>query len=75
MHENCNCQNQEGKASIGSCEVCGLLFGDWSHKPVEYCSMCDAWICDRHLNDWPARMQAAAKKRIAMLILRIGGQR
>lgn len=64
----CNCEAATNTL-VGACDVCGWVNNDWSHKPVQYCPTCDAWICGPHWNDWPARMQAAAKKHLAMIFI------
>jgi hypothetical protein len=47
---------------MGVCEVCKKLEGDLSVKPVEYCSMCQADICQKCKGDWGRRLKAAALK-------------
>lgn len=50
---------------MGVCEVCWLLDGDSSPKPVSYCTVCQAWICGRCLHDAVRRLRAAAIKRLS----------
>jgi len=51
-------------AVLGTCDVCQLLDGDASRKPVHYCSMCDAWLCVPCTHNWARRVQAFLKRRI-----------
>ncbi len=50
--------------SVGPCEVCGYARGDWTPRVTRYCPACRAWICDRCWNDWPARIVAAARRKL-----------
>jgi hypothetical protein len=52
----------QNSAKMGVCEVCKKLEGDLSVKPVEYCSMCQADICQKCKGDWGRRLKAAALK-------------
>lgn len=63
----CGCQKSErSREGYGPCEVCGWARGDWTPRKVRYCEFCEAWVCDRCWNDWPARIRAAILKRKAM---------
>lgn len=45
--------------AMGTCTCCARLDGDTAPKPVAYCSLCDAWLCDRCRGDWWRRTRAA----------------
>ena len=47
---------------ISICDVCFLLDMDGSKKIVEFCSVCNSFICDRCRNDWERRAKAALEK-------------
>jgi hypothetical protein len=57
----CKCQEQRSieEKKVGICDVCRLVKNDTSTKPVQYCHVCDAWICDVCRVDWVARAKAA----------------
>jgi hypothetical protein len=57
----CKCQEQRPieEKKVGICDVCRLVKNDTSTKPVQYCHVCDAWICDVCRVDWVARAKAA----------------
>jgi hypothetical protein len=57
----CRCQEQRPieEKKIGICDVCRLVRNDTSTKPVQYCHVCNAWICDVCRVDWVARAKAA----------------
>ena len=40
------------------CDVCRLVWGDMTPRKCFYCGFCDAWICEGHRDDWPARTHA-----------------
>lgn len=43
-----------------ACDVCRLLYHDASPKPdAQYCSLCDAWLCDHCRSHWTQRAVAA----------------
>jgi len=47
---------------VGVCEVCARTRGDYSYKPVEYCSTCKAWMCDSCRRNWFRRGWAAGQR-------------
>ncbi len=55
----CRCQDNKQIMNIGVCDVCALVKGDQSLKPVHFCHVCKAWICDMCETDWVARAKAA----------------
>jgi hypothetical protein len=50
--------------ALGVCEVCYLLDGDTTVKQVEYCSLCDAWMCEQCRNNYLRRMKAMIVRRM-----------
>ena len=44
---------------VAPCRVCELLDGDRASKPVLFCGMCGAWICDACRPNWIRRARAA----------------
>lgn len=44
------------------CDVCWYDKGDFSEKPVRYCSMCAAWLCESCRTDYFARLRASMKR-------------
>jgi hypothetical protein len=46
---------------MGWCTCCARLEGDYTEKPVAYCSLCDAWLCERCRGDWLRRARAALR--------------
>jgi len=44
------------------CSVCLGLDGDSTIKEVEYCDLCDAWICTKCTPRWLGRGWLATKK-------------
>jgi hypothetical protein len=46
-------------ATLGVCTCCARLDDDQTEKPVAYCSLCDAWLCDRCRGDYWRRARAA----------------
>jgi hypothetical protein len=48
--------------SIGPCDVCGYVYGDWQPREVSYCGVCDAWICAAHVHRYDLRSIAAARR-------------
>jgi hypothetical protein len=57
----CKCQEQRPieEKRVGICDVCRLVKNDTAPKPVQYCHVCNAWICDVCRVDWVARAKAA----------------
>jgi hypothetical protein len=45
-----------------SCDVCRLVRGDTSAKLVEFCKLCNAWLCDRCRQQPLERIKAALLK-------------
>jgi hypothetical protein len=56
---SCGCQDNRQAMHIGICDVCVLVKGDRSLKPVHFCHVCKAWICSTCETDWVARAKAA----------------
>jgi hypothetical protein len=58
---SCKCQEQRPieEKRVGICDVCRLVKNDTSTKLVQYCHVCNAWICDVCRVDWVARAKAA----------------
>lgn len=50
------------EAPTGVCDVCFLLDGDDSWKPVKYCSLCDSFLCDDCRGRYDLRAIAAVKR-------------
>ena len=48
---------------IGVCDVHKYALKDNGLYPVSYCSICDAWICDKCSNNLALRTLAAYFKR------------
>lgn len=46
----------------GICDVCRILDGDTSIKMVQYCSECDANLCQRDRLNYFRRARAFAKR-------------
>lgn len=46
------------------CDVCRLLDYDTDSKQCSYCSLCDAWICEKDSNNWVRRIKAALKRKL-----------
>ena len=44
--------------TIGVCDVHLLVDGDRGRRPVQWCSICRAWICDACSHDLRKRGQA-----------------
>lgn len=54
---------QEGGHQIGPCDACRLIDGDFSPKHVQYCKVCDAYLCDRcRPNPWRRAKAAVLRK-------------
>jgi hypothetical protein len=48
---------------VRHCDVCVLLDGDKTPKPVQYCRLCDAFMCDPcRKNKWRRAGAAVARK-------------
>lgn len=47
---------------VGTCDVHALVDGDNSDKIVEYCAVCDAWMCEPCKDDVPKRALAWVKR-------------
>lgn len=47
---------------IDACDACILLDNNYTPKLVQYCRLCDAWLCDVCRNSPWRRAQAAAKR-------------
>lgn len=47
-----------------ACDVCRLVDADTTVKNCGYCSLCDAWICEHCVADWPRRIKAAVKRQL-----------
>ena len=50
------------KRATTVCDVCRLLDGNLQQKPCTWCGLCQSWICDADLQNWPRRGRAAAIK-------------
>lgn len=46
----------------GICEVHQYALSDYSYRPVNYCSLCDAWMCAECEPNLKLRAIAALKK-------------
>lgn len=46
------------------CDVCRLVGGDSSFKLCGYCHLCDAFICQDCINNWPRRLKAAVLREL-----------
>lgn len=51
---------------FGSCDVCKYALNDTTPHDVEYCSMCNAWICKKCVNNIPLRAVAMANRSLAV---------
>jgi hypothetical protein len=49
---------------MGVCDVHALLDNDRRERPVMFCPMCQAWICDECRGNWGRRARAALLKRM-----------
>lgn len=47
---------------VGVCDCCRIIEGDQSLKKVEYCSLCQAWLCYMCRIDFLRRALAASLK-------------
>ncbi len=52
--------------ALGPCEVCAILRGDRRPKPVAWCGLCRAWLCEACRQDWVARAQAALLRKLGV---------
>ncbi len=52
---------------VGTCDVCKYAKGDTAHRPTQYCSMCDANICEQCFPDIPLRALAMANKKLNII--------
>lgn len=57
----CRCE-RNGEYRVGRCDVCVRVRNDLTAKPVRYCSVCKAWLCEDCERDWWARARAAVLK-------------
>lgn len=47
---------------VGQCDACALIDHDTSPKLVQFCKLCNAWLCDTcRASPW-RRAKAAAKR-------------
>ena len=49
---------------IGICDVHKYAKNDIQKRKVQYCSDCDAWICDECRPNWALRAKAMIKKSV-----------
>ena len=49
---------------IGCCGCCVILDRDMSVKPVKWCQMCQAWLCDGCRGNWWRRAQAFGRQAV-----------
>jgi hypothetical protein len=54
-----------GRWALVTCEVCRLLDGDLNRKWCQFCSGCNAWICQADIKNHFRRALALAKKKLA----------
>lgn len=57
----CNCK-KNADYTFWSCDVCVLVFNDPTPKPVRYCRVCRAYICDACWGNWQARALASVRR-------------
>ncbi len=50
--------------AVGVCDQCRLLRGDQSSKPVTWCGVCRAWLCEMCRRNPMGRALAALKRRL-----------
>lgn len=51
-------------AQFRSCDVCRLVDYSTEAKLCNWCSLCDAWICEDDAGKWGRRLLAAAKRKL-----------
>lgn len=55
-------QSEQPAPVIDACDACILLDNDYTPKLVQYCRICDAWLCAPCAHSPWRRAQAAAKR-------------
>jgi hypothetical protein len=48
--------------SVGECDACVLVDNDYTPKVVEYCSICNAWLCGECRKSPWKRAKAALRR-------------
>lgn len=56
--QNNNNQGNQNQAQIGICDVHRLVDKDLRVREVQYCGMCDAWMCEECWGNLPKRAYA-----------------
>ena len=49
-----------------ACDVCKLLFNDYTRKPCTWCPLCQAWLCAAHQGDYLLRLRAALRRHLGV---------
>lgn len=53
------CGSSDSYSDMNKCMSCSRVDGDFSVKPVKYCSLCGGYICKECWFDFPKRAKAA----------------
>jgi hypothetical protein len=59
MFVNPNTAGAQTNVLMAVCECCRRLENDTGLKPVQWCGLCQAWLCDRCRGDLMRRVHAA----------------
>ena len=51
-------------SQLGVCDVHRLVNKDYETREVQYCGLCDAWMCDECWHNYPKRALAASIKMV-----------
>ena len=58
----CPADSSRKRMTLQVCDVCRLVDGDYTMKACEWCRSCQAWICEKDLDNWPRRSLAMARR-------------
>lgn len=60
--QNLNTTSAAESVMVMLCDVCVLVDGDYSPKPVQWCQECQAWICAQCWPNLFRRSQAMVRR-------------